>query len=51
MVNFYSKCEILGGVAKFFNKAFLSVFQPSTFLSRLFIRYSPFQQYIPLCDS
>ena len=31
MVNFHSKCKILGGVAEFFSKAFLCRFPPENF--------------------
>ena len=31
LVNFHSKCKILGGVAEFFSKAFLCRFPPENF--------------------
>ena len=31
VVNFHSKCKILGGVAEFFSKAFLCRFPPENF--------------------
>ena len=43
VVNFHSKCKLLGGVTEFFGKAFLCLFHPRTFLSRLYIRYAPFR--------